>query len=539
MKYPALESTPILAEGRLYLCSSRNKVVALDPETGREIWAHDPQIDMRGLHLLNCRGVTYFDAAQVEKGAACRGRIITGTLDGRLLELDAATGEPCAGFGENGALDLRAGLGRNRPGDYAISSPPVVVGNLIIVGGRIEDSFRTDMPAGVIRAYDVYTGALAWAWNPLPPGVTDAAAADPAEPYVRATPNAWSVFSVDAERGLVFVPTGNVQVDLYGGDRGGLENGRDYYSSSVVALEAATGRVVWHFQTVHHDIWDYDVPSQPVLFDWPTEQGTVPALVQPTKQGHLYVLNRVTGEPLVPVEERPVPQDGAVAGEYLSPTQPFPANDAFIVRKPTLTEADMWGFTPVGPRQVPRAVSRGAQRRALHAAVVAGHAHVPQQHGRHELGQRLDRRGARAAARQHQSRRDDHDHGAACRGAGTHGARRVPAAAGRYAVRVLVEAIAVTVGRAVQPAAVGNADGDRPQEPQARLGSAARDDARPRAVSDLAQARHAEHRRARHDGVGAHVHRRDDRQLPACVRELPRAKNCGKAAYPQARRRRR
>jgi quinoprotein glucose dehydrogenase len=346
MKYPALESTPILAEGRLYLCSSRNKVVALDPATGRELWAHDPQIDMRGLHLLNCRGVTYFDAAQIEKGAACRGRIITGTLDGRLLELDAATGTPCADFGDDGALDLRAGLGRNRPGDYAISSPPVVVGNLIIVGGRIEDSFRADMPAGVIRAFDVYTGALAWAWNPLPPGVTDAAAADPAEPYVRATPNAWSVFSVDAERGLVFVPTGNVQVDLYGGDRGGLENGRDYYSSSVVALEAATGRVVWHFQTVHHDIWDYDVPSQPVLFDWPTEHGTVPALVQPTKQGHLYVLDRVTGEPLVPVEERPVPQDGAVEGEYLSPTQPFPANDAFIVRKPTLTEADMWGFTP-------------------------------------------------------------------------------------------------------------------------------------------------------------------------------------------------
>jgi quinoprotein glucose dehydrogenase len=224
-----------------------------------------------------------------------------------------------------------------------------VVGDVIIVGGRIEDSFRTDMPAGVIRAFDVRTGAFAWAWNPLPPGVTDAIVDDPAEPYVRATPNAWSVFSVDAERGLVYVPTGNVQVDLYGGDRGGferLENGRDYYSSSVVALEAATGHVAWHFQTVHHDIWDYDVPSQPVLFDWLGQQGSVPALVQPTKQGHLYVLNRVTGEPLVPVEERPVPQDGAVAGEYLSPTQPFPANDAFIVRKPTLTEADMWGFTP-------------------------------------------------------------------------------------------------------------------------------------------------------------------------------------------------
>ena len=346
MKYPALESTPILAEGRLYLCSSRNEVVALDPETGRELWAHDPQIDLRGLHLLNCRGVTYFHDATAPEGAACRGRIITGTLDGRLLELDAATGKPCAGFGVQGALDLRAGLGRNRPGDYAISSPPVVVGDVVIVGGRIEDSFRTDMPAGVIRAFDVRTGAPRWAWNPLPPGQNDTELAVAGEPYVRATPNAWSVYSVDAQHGLVFVPTGNVQVDLYGGDRGGLENGRDHYSSSVVALESATGRVAWHFQTVHHDIWDYDVPSQPVLFDWPVDGGTVPALVQPTKQGHLYVLNRLTGEPLVPVEERPVPQDGAVAGEYLSPTQPFPANDAFVVRKPTLTEADMWGFTP-------------------------------------------------------------------------------------------------------------------------------------------------------------------------------------------------
>jgi quinoprotein glucose dehydrogenase len=166
------------------------------------------------------------------------------------------------------------------------------------------------------------------------------------EPFVRATPNAWGVFSADTNRGLVFIPTGNVQMDLFGGDRGGLDRGTDYYSTSVVALEAATGRVVWHFQTVHHDIWDYDVPAQPVLFDWPAESGTVPALVQPTKQGHLYVLNRETGQPLVPVEERPVPQSGAVPEEYLSPTQPFPANDAFILRRPDLTEADMWGFTP-------------------------------------------------------------------------------------------------------------------------------------------------------------------------------------------------
>jgi membrane-bound PQQ-dependent dehydrogenase (glucose/quinate/shikimate family) len=349
MKYPALESTPILVENRLYLCSSRNKVVALDPETGREIWAHDPQVDMRGLHLLNCRGVTYYLDAQAAEGAACRGRIITGTLDGRLIELDAATGEPCKGFGRDGALDLRAGLGRNRPGDYAISSPPVVVGDVVIVGGRIEDSFRTDMPAGVIRAFDVRTGEFAWAWNPLPPGTTDADSGDPSEPYVRATPNAWSVFSVDSERGLVYVPTGNVQVDLYGGDRGGAghpERGRDYYSSSVVALEAATGHVVWHFQTVHHDIWDYDVPSQPVLFELPQADGTkVPALVQGTKRGELFLLDRRTGAPLAEVREQAVPQ-GAVPGDWTAKTQPFSVGMPQF-RGADLTETDMWGLTPL------------------------------------------------------------------------------------------------------------------------------------------------------------------------------------------------
>jgi quinoprotein glucose dehydrogenase len=346
LKLPALEATPILAEGRLYVCSSRNKVVALDPESGREIWVHDPQIDMRGLSLMNCRGVTYFEDEQAAPGAVCRGRIVAGTLDGRLIQLDAATGARCAGFGSNGEIDLRAGLGRNQPGDYAITSPPVVVGDKLIVGGKVEDTYRTDMPAGVVRAFDVRTGALAWAWNPLPPGRSDAEVAGTGEPYVRATPNAWGVFSTDPARGLVFLPTGNVQLDLYGGDRGGLTDGTDHYSSSVVALEAATGRVVWSFQTVHHDIWDYDVASQPVLFDWPTAAGPVPALVQPTKQGHLYVLNRETGEPLLPVDERPVPQGGAVPGEYVAPTQPFPANAAFDLSRGALTEDDMWGFTP-------------------------------------------------------------------------------------------------------------------------------------------------------------------------------------------------
>lgn len=343
VKYPALEATPILAEGRLYLCSNRNRIVALEPETGRELWSHDPHVDLTGVHLLNCRGVSYFGDERTAPHSACSSRIVSGTLDGRLLALDAATGAPCADFGSGGVVDLRVGLGRSEPGDLSITSPPTIVANRIIVGGRIEDGFRTDMPAGVVRAFDVHTGKLMWAWNPLPPNEHDAIAA---EPFRRSTTNAWAVFSSDRQRGLVYVPTGNTQVDLFGGDRGGLQNGSDYYSSSVVALDAATGKVVWRFQTVHHDLWDYDVPAQPVLFDLQTANGAIPALVQATKQGHLFVLNRETGAPLFPIEERPVPQTGAVPGEYLAPTQPFPVDDAFVLRRAPLTDESVWGFTP-------------------------------------------------------------------------------------------------------------------------------------------------------------------------------------------------
>ena len=341
LQFPALEGTPILADGRLYFCTTLNRVIALDPENGREIWSFDPKVNLEGKFLLNCRGVTFWRDEQAPEGSACAARILTGTLDSRLFALDAATGKPCAGFGQDGALDLRAGLGRTEPGDYAVSSPPVVAAGRIIVGGYIADNLRTDMPAGVVRAFDARTGELAWAWNPLPPGRTDDEAPE-GEPYVRGTPNAWSVFSVDHERGLVFVPTGNPAPDLFGGSRNGL----DYYGSSVVALEAATGRVVWHFQTVHHDIWDYDVPAQPVLFDFPTPDGPVPAVAQATKQGHIYILHRETGEPLVPVEERPVPVDGAVLGETPAPTQPFPVNPAYRVEPGELSEETMWGFTP-------------------------------------------------------------------------------------------------------------------------------------------------------------------------------------------------
>jgi quinoprotein glucose dehydrogenase len=344
-RMPALEATPILAAGRLYLCSAMNRVVALDPQSGRELWSFDPHLNTTGLVLLNCRGVSYYRDAQASPGAPCAERIFTGTQDARLIALDAANGKPCSEFGRGGTVDLRAGLGPTTPGDYGLSAPPAVVADRVIVGGRITEDMREDMPGGVVRAFDARNGALLWAWNAVAPRAeTEEAAPDP-QTYQRSTTNAWSVFSTDAQRGLVFIPTGNAQLGIYGGGRGGDVDGRDYYSSSVVALAAASGRVVWHFQTVHHDLWDYDVPAQPVLFDFPGAHGNVAAVAVATKQGYLFILNRDTGVPLVPVAEQPAPQHGAVPGEHPAATQPTPLESAYVLRRPSLTAADMWGFT--------------------------------------------------------------------------------------------------------------------------------------------------------------------------------------------------
>ncbi|HUL19160.1 MAG TPA: pyrroloquinoline quinone-dependent dehydrogenase, partial [Steroidobacteraceae bacterium] len=340
-RMPALEATPILAEGRLYVCSSSNRVVALDPESGRELWSFDPKLDPTGAVLLLCRGVSYYRDAGAPQGSPCASRIFTGTQDARLIALDARDGRPCTAFGSGGTVDLKAGLGKILPGDYGVTAPPAIIGDRVIVGGRLTEDMRTDMPAGVVRAFDARSGALLWAWNSVAPQSTGATADGT---YRRSTANTWSVFSVDPERNLVFIPTGNAQVGLYGSTRD--TDGRDYYASSVVALDASSGAVRWHFQTVHHDVWDYDVPSQPVLFDFPGPQGPVAALAQPTKQGYLFILNRETGEPLIPVEEQPAPQAGAVPGEHLAPTQPVPTSATYVLQRPPLTEADMWGFTP-------------------------------------------------------------------------------------------------------------------------------------------------------------------------------------------------
>jgi quinoprotein glucose dehydrogenase len=341
----AFEATPILVDGTLYFCTPFNRVIALDPETGEERWTYDPKVDLSGRYgnQLVCRGVATWLDPERRAGQPCLRRILTATNDARLVALDAATGKICTDFGKQGLVDLTHGVGSILwLGEYQMTSAPVIVGDLVVVGSAVSDNARTDAPSGVVRAYDVRTGALRWGWDPVPPGFerSAAAATSPEADYVLGTANVWAPISVDEERDLVFVPTGNSAPDYYGGHRDGL----DLYPSSVVALRGSTGEVVWSYQTVHHDLWDYDVPAQPTLTTLVRNGRKIPAVIQATKMGHIFVLHRETGEPLFPVEERPVPQDG-VPGEKLSPTQPFPVKPPPIGQR-ELSPEDAWGITP-------------------------------------------------------------------------------------------------------------------------------------------------------------------------------------------------
>ena len=338
----AYEVTPILADGLLYFCSPFNRLFAVDPESGEERWVYDPHVD-RTVAYMNqavCRGVATWLDEEAAAAAPCRRRIFMGTNDARLIALDAATGNLCNDFGGGGQLDLARGVGEPRPGEYQVTSPPTITGDLIVMGSAVGDNRRVDAPSGVLRAFDVRSGQLRWAWSALPQDLELMRSSEaPNAEYPRGTANVWAPMVVDAERDLLFVPTGNPSPDFYGGER----EGSDTYGSSVVALRASTGEVVWHFQTVHHDVWDYDVPSQPTLIELERDGMAVPALVQATKMGHLFVLHRETGAPLFPVEERPVPQ-GGVPGEHLSPTQPFPVKPPPLIPA-RISEDDAWGLT--------------------------------------------------------------------------------------------------------------------------------------------------------------------------------------------------
>jgi quinoprotein glucose dehydrogenase len=340
-KRSGLETTPILVDGTLYLTTGFNRVFALDPETGKQLWVYDPRIDVTGNYgdgLINRGVATWLDSSRA-KGKACRRRIFEATLDARLIALDGATGQPCADFGNRGEISLRD-VARYIPGQYHMTSPPAVIDDVVVVGSAIDDNSRVDMPSGVVRAFDARTGALRWKWEPLPPNESSPASPGNVKIWRTGAGNAWAPMVVDPQRDLIFVPTGSASPDYYGGSR----PGDDKWADSVVALRAKTGEFVWGFQLVHHNLWDYDSASPPLLTTLRHDGKTVPVVIQGNKTGFLYVLNRDTGVPVFPVEERAVPQSD-VPGEMTSPTQPFPlAPPALSPQK--LSADDAWGITP-------------------------------------------------------------------------------------------------------------------------------------------------------------------------------------------------
>ena len=345
------EATPVVAEGVLYLSTALNRVLALDPATGRQLWRFDPKLALnieRNEGFVS-RGVALWRDARAIGAMACAKRVFFATVDARLFALDANDGRPCTTFGTDGMVRLDLGVGKVQVGQYGVTSPPVVIGDVVVVGSAIGDNRLVEMEHGTVRAYDARTGAERWAWDPIPRSSVTPGYESWSPEGARKTgaANAWAPLSVDSARGLVFIPTGSASPDFFGGER----PGNNLFSNCVVALDAATGAVRWHFQVVHHDLWDYDVASQPTLIDLKRNGRTTPAVVVATKMGFVYVLDRETGKPLFPVEERAAPAS-TVAGEVASPTQPWPTLAAFRVH-PTaaLTEADVWGPTPEAREQ--------------------------------------------------------------------------------------------------------------------------------------------------------------------------------------------
>lgn len=330
--------TPLKIGDTLYLCTPHSWAIALDATSGEEKWKFDPGAGLNpDRQHQTCRGVTYWADPQAAPGQPCEARIFLPTSDARIIALDAANGEVCTGFADQGELHMEAGMQYNPAGYYYSTSPPVAVEGKLIVGGAVNDNYSIEAQSGVIRAFDIRTGALLWNWDSGNPDETAPLA--PGETYTTNSPNSWSVFSVDTEHDLVFIPLGNKVPDQLG--MGRSEN-VERFSSSIVALDINTGRLRWVFQTVHHDLWDMDVPAQPVLFDLAREDGTVvPALVGPTKQGDIYVLDRRSGEPIIPVSEVPAP-GGAIPEDFTAKTQPV---SDLSFAPPPLQEKDMWGIT--------------------------------------------------------------------------------------------------------------------------------------------------------------------------------------------------
>jgi quinoprotein glucose dehydrogenase len=325
------ETTPIVVGRTMYLSTPFNRVLAVDPETGRQIWGFDPKIDLREHYsegLVN-RGVTFWSDPD-GTGGPCRQRIFLATIDARLFALDASTGIPCADFGNAGQIDLKQGISNiSRGGEYEETSAPAVIDDLVIVGSSIADNDRVDSPDGAVRAFDARSGKPRWSWHPIEGSLAPTGAG-----------NVWSTISVDARRGLVFLPTGSASPDYHGFKR----PGDNKWANSVVALSAKTGALVWGFQLVHHDLWDYDTAAQPVLADLRRAGGETAVVIQGDKTGRLFVLDRETGRPVFGVEERGVPASDA-EGEGASPTQPFPLSPPPLAPQ-HLAAKDAWGINP-------------------------------------------------------------------------------------------------------------------------------------------------------------------------------------------------
>jgi quinoprotein glucose dehydrogenase len=331
------EATPIHFDGRLYLSTSFGKVIALDPASGREVWTYDAKISRTmDYSEVTSRGVSSWrDPRATDDAAAsapCAARIFLGTIDARLIALDAKTGQPCAGFGAGGIINLKAGVhAPSTEGDYQVTSPPAILDDHVIVGSSIGDNWNVDTGSGIVRSFDARTGALRWSWQPVP--------RENAKGGQVGAANAWSMISVDASRDLVFVPTTSPSPDFFGG----LRPGANADANSVVALRGSTGERVWAFQTVHHDLWDYDIAAQPALVTVTHDGRQIPAVAQATKMGSIFVLDRMTGQPIWPVEERPVPKTD-IAGETSSPTQPFTVKPKSLMPTGPITPDTVWGL---------------------------------------------------------------------------------------------------------------------------------------------------------------------------------------------------
>lgn len=347
--------TPLQVGDKVFICTPHNNLIALDADTGKELWKNE--INAQSKVWQRCRGMAYFDAtreiaqptqpnstpviaASVPAGANCQRRLLTNTIDARLIAVDADTGEFCQGFGNNGQVDLKAGLGDVPDSYYQLSSAPLMAGTTVVVGGRVADNVQTDMPGGVIRGFDVITGAMRWAFDPGNP--EDKQAPADGKSYVRSTPNSWAPMSYDPTMNTVFLPMGSSSTDIYGVERTKLDH---TYGASILAVDATSGAEKWVYQTVHNDLWDFDLPMQPSLVDFPVaDDKTVPAVVIGTKAGQIYVLDRATGKPLTEVRDVPV-KPGNIPDEPYSPTQPKSVGMPQIGAQ-TLSESDMWGATP-------------------------------------------------------------------------------------------------------------------------------------------------------------------------------------------------